>query len=84
MPVKVTNENGAIAMGDYLTSASRPGYAMKATKPGIMIGQALSSFDGLFETGLVTVFMGVGYYDGENFASYTGSEKLLVTIVPEV
>jgi hypothetical protein len=42
--VKVSNENGAIAAGDYLTSASStPGHAMKATRAGRVIGMALES-----------------------------------------
>ena len=31
VPVKVSTENGPIHSGDYLTSSSIPGYAMKAT-----------------------------------------------------
>ena len=31
VPVKVTNENGAIATGDLLTTSSTPGHAMKWT-----------------------------------------------------
>jgi hypothetical protein len=31
VPVKVSTENGMIKVGDFLTSASVPGYAMKAT-----------------------------------------------------
>jgi len=46
VPVKVTVEGGAIRIGDYLTSSSRPGYAMRATQPGRVIGVALSAFDG--------------------------------------
>ena len=46
VPVKVSNENGAIEIGDYLTSsATIPGYAMKATEAGPVIGMALSNFD---------------------------------------
>ncbi len=45
VPVKVSNENGEIHAGDYLTSASIPGYAMKATVAGRVIGQAMESFD---------------------------------------
>ncbi len=44
VPVKVTLENGPIAPGDYLTSASKPGYAMKATRSGRVIGMALEAF----------------------------------------
>jgi hypothetical protein len=35
---KVTAENGAIARGDLLVTSSRPGYAMKGTDAGRMLG----------------------------------------------
>ncbi len=45
VPVKVSNENGAIHRGDYITSSkSVLGYGMKATAPGMVIGQALADF----------------------------------------
>jgi len=44
LPVKVSTENGTIAIGDVLTSASSTsGVAMKATKAGRVIGIALES-----------------------------------------
>ena len=46
VPVNVTNENGAIQPGDYLASSSTPGYAMKATEAGSVLGIAMGSFDG--------------------------------------
>jgi hypothetical protein len=64
VPVKVTNENGPIKIGDYLTSASRPGYAMKAIGPGIVIGRSMDNFNGNEETGKIIAFINVGYYDG--------------------
>ena len=45
VPVKVSLENGLINEGDALTSASIPGYAMKATVGGRVLGRALQSFD---------------------------------------
>ena len=42
--VKVSLENGPIQIGDYVTSSSIPGVAMKATKAGVTIGKALESF----------------------------------------
>lgn len=45
VPVKLSTENGPINQGDYLTSSSIPGYAMKATQSGRVIGTALESFD---------------------------------------
>ena len=41
--VKISLENGPIKVGDYLTSSSIPGVAMKATKPGRVIGVALEN-----------------------------------------
>ena len=49
VPVKVTDENGSINRGDYLTPSSTPGYAMKATEGGIIIGRAMESFSGRVE-----------------------------------
>ncbi|MBI2473796.1 hypothetical protein HYV70_04565, partial [Candidatus Uhrbacteria bacterium] len=47
VPVKVSDENGAIEIGDFLTSsATLPGYAMKATEAGPVIGMAMESFSG--------------------------------------
>lgn len=53
VPCKVTDENGAINRGDFLTSSSTPGHAMKAKpiqvsgvdvyRPGTIIGKALDS-----------------------------------------
>ncbi len=43
VPVKVSDENGPVVVGDYLTSSSTPGVAMKATRPGPVIGQALEN-----------------------------------------
>ncbi|HLD39273.1 MAG TPA: hypothetical protein VJB05_03100, partial [archaeon] len=42
-PVKISAENGPIDIGDYLTSSSQPGIAMKATEPGVVIGRALET-----------------------------------------
>jgi hypothetical protein len=42
VPVKITNENGPIRVGDLLTSSSRAGYAMRATTAGPVIGRALN------------------------------------------
>ena len=44
VPVKVSSENGPIKAGDYLTTSSKPGVAMKATHAGQMIGKAMESY----------------------------------------
>lgn len=61
VPVKVTYENGPIKPGDYLTSsASRPGFAMKATRSGMTIGKALGEHGA--GIGTVMVFIDPGYH----------------------
>lgn len=57
VPVKVTDEGGSIAPGDYLTSSSTPGYAKKAAPGEKTIGQALESFVG--SIGTVKMFVNV-------------------------
>ncbi|MCI0479500.1 hypothetical protein L0Y59_03065, partial [Candidatus Uhrbacteria bacterium] len=63
IPVNVTAMNGTIAQGDYLTSSPIPGVAMKATKAGNVIGQAMTSFDGE-GTGQVMMFVKNGSFGG--------------------
>ncbi len=46
VPVKVNLENGPVEIGDFLTSSSSPGVAMKATGAGRIIGRAFEPFDG--------------------------------------
>ncbi len=61
VPVKVSTENGEIQIGDYLTSSKLfPGYAMKATRSGEVIGQALEPFIAS-DAGKVLVFLKPGY-----------------------
>ncbi len=71
VPVKVTSEGGPINIGDYITSAPTPGYGMKANKAGRILGQAMSSYDGVAATSTITVFVHPGFYQGSiaNFAS---------------
>ncbi len=70
VPVKVSSENGPIAIGDPLTSSDNlPGFAMKATKAGEIVGYSLSSFDGTTSqdstsTPTVTVFLKPGFWQG--------------------
>ncbi|MBX4191714.1 MAG: hypothetical protein KW804_02870, partial [Candidatus Doudnabacteria bacterium] len=62
LPVKVTLENGSIKAGDYLVASSTPGSAMKAVSAGVVIGQAISSYDGNGEA-TVVAFVKRFYYD---------------------
>lgn len=60
VPVKVSNENGAITVGDYLApSVKFPGMAMKAVAAGFVLGRALESFSASASgsTGSILVFI---------------------------
>ena len=45
VPVKVCSESGPIEVGDYLTSSSTPGVAMRSLHPGLVVGIALEGFE---------------------------------------
>ena len=66
IPVKVTGEDGPIAIGDFITSSDVVGYGMKATQPGEVVGTAMGSFDGttVNDTGTVLVFINPHYETG--------------------
>lgn len=44
--VKVTNLNGEIRKGDFITSSKKEGFAQKATLSGYVLGKALEDFSG--------------------------------------
>lgn len=71
VPVKVTNEGGSIKPGDYLTTSSTPGMAMKATHAGATIGKALGFFNG--DTGTVMALINISYYDPTDGSNLQGS-----------
>jgi hypothetical protein len=63
VPVKVTNENGPVHAGDFVTSSvTQPGFAMKATRSGQVVGQAINepSTDSNGRT-TVVIFIKPGY-----------------------
>ncbi len=55
VPVKVVAEGGSISVGDFLTTSSTPGAAMKATEAGRVIGMALADWNGVSDTVMVQV-----------------------------
>jgi hypothetical protein len=70
VPVKFSPENGPLEPGDYITtSATMPGYAMKATGAGYVIGQALDDYTDS-GPGLVMVFVKNFYYPGPTSGDY--------------
>ena len=74
VPVKVSDENGAVAAGDRLTaSKTLPGYAMKQTEAGMSIGVALEGLNGEATSASgrkVLAFINLGYWvpDASNLA----------------
>ncbi len=82
VPTKVTIANGAIAIGDLLTSSEQPGVAMKATQPGQIIGRALEAAT---SDGVIEVFIQPGY-DASALLQSDGSLATLsqsVAVLPE-
>jgi len=73
VPTKVSLENGAIQVGDPLTSSSTPGTAMKATKAGQIVGYALEPFTG--SEGKITVFVHAGFWNGEASSQTPGASN---------
>ncbi|MGB3079003.1 MAG: hypothetical protein WBB31_08020 [Saprospiraceae bacterium] len=62
VPIKVCSESGQIRIGDYLTSASLPGYAMKANKSCFIVGRALENFEAS-TTGKILCIVQPGWYN---------------------
>jgi hypothetical protein len=63
VPVKVTDEGGDIAVGDYLAASSKPGVAMKASGSAPTIGVALQAHKGKAD-GRILAFIRAGNGDG--------------------
>lgn len=73
VPVKVSTENGAINPGDYLTSSSESGVAMRATQAGTVIGRALEGYSGV-ETGEILVFVHTSWFGGSTALTTGGTD----------
>lgn len=63
VPTRVTDENGAIAAGDPITTSSTAGAGMKATKPGMIVGYALESWSDTGE-GVINVLVQPQWHSG--------------------
>jgi hypothetical protein len=62
VPIKVSTENGVIKAGDYLTTSSISGIAMKSTRPGPVIAKAMTDFNAE-GVGKVLGFVNTSYAD---------------------
>ncbi len=65
VPVKVSTKNGAIKVGDRLTTSDIPGVAMKAADNGPTIGVALADYYGS-DDGTVLAFVKMGWWSPLN------------------
>lgn len=63
VPVKVTNENGQIRAGDFITASSTVGYGMKAIEPGTVVGKALQDLKN--ERGTIKIIVSLSWYGGQ-------------------
>lgn len=68
VPLKVSLENGPIKKGDYLTPSSTPGVAMKATKAGVIIGQAMTTYDDPALPAYIVVFIKMDHGQGSKLS----------------
>jgi hypothetical protein len=75
VPVKVVLEGGVIEPGDYLTSSSTPGAAMKSSRPGMVIGQAISGYNGSGQA-KVFVFVNPFYHDPTTIVDENGNIQM--------
>lgn len=82
VPTKVNLENGAIAVGDPLTSSSTDGYAMKAEDAGVIVGYALEPYAGSAGSDdKIVAFVSVGYWNGNPTSSLPGTNNVASTVV---
>lgn len=72
VPVKVGSDSESISPGDFITTSSESGKAMKATQPGMMIGKAIAYWESGSDEPTVMIFVNVTYADPQN-ASYLAS-----------
>ena len=77
VPTKFSGMNGSVHVGDALTTSAIPGLAMKATKPGRIVGYALEDAS---VTSTIEVFVNVGY----NAASVLQTDGTLATVTDDL
>ena len=76
VPVKIAPKSDSIKAGDYLTTSSDPGMAMKATKSGFVIGKALEDWDPASGKPTVMVYVEQGYYKNINDVAYEFNDQV--------
>ncbi|MEK7544484.1 MAG: hypothetical protein AAB557_06525, partial [Patescibacteria group bacterium] len=64
VPVKIDPDSEPINIGDFLTSSTKPGLAMKATKAGYVVGRALENWKPKGPSN-IEAFVSLSYYMGD-------------------
>ncbi|MEK7632960.1 MAG: hypothetical protein AAB473_04180 [Patescibacteria group bacterium] len=82
VPTLVSTENGAINIGDPLTTSTHPGYAMKATEAGPILGYAAESFSG--SMGSVVVYVNVSYYSGAPVTEGPAADNFISQLTQDI
>lgn len=59
--VKVSAADGAIEVGDFITSSAQAGVGKKATQAGYVLGKALEAYNNTGEVGAIKVAIAIGY-----------------------
>jgi murein DD-endopeptidase MepM/ murein hydrolase activator NlpD len=79
VPVKVTAKNGAIKIGDPITSSDIPGVGMRATQSGKILGTAMENYS-KDEVGKILVSINPGYYinDGHDVAMVENDPEMVL------
>ncbi|HEX6977454.1 MAG TPA: hypothetical protein VF185_03860, partial [Patescibacteria group bacterium] len=65
VPVKISTTSSPINPGDYITSSSEAGKAMKAINPGYTIGKALEAWDPSSGKTTINVAIHNSYFEGD-------------------
>ncbi len=71
VPTNVSTINGAIEAGDALAPSTIPGVAVKATRPGPIVGLALEGYSGS-DVGSIEVFVNPTWWGGTGTRSVEG------------
>ena len=73
--VRVTNKNGDIKQGDFITSSDVPGVGMKATQSGQIIGTALEDYVSEKPEDIGTIYVNISIRS--QFISMSGTTNVL-------
>jgi hypothetical protein len=76
VPVLISSNSAPINAGDLLTSSGDTSKAMKATKPGHVVGKALESWTPSSGKSSIMAYINVGYGDPNNTLAFDASGNL--------